>query len=512
MNLIDRFKASRLAGVPLVAIITPDGAALVDRLRAGLNGTQTAPPLVTWDCVRALRGINRPGQELIAALVEPPEPGGFAPPPGAALTDALSILDGATVPLVACILLAHKTTESTEAIQAILNCRDTFKASGKTLVLLQPSGRLPIELSNDVLSIDDPLPEREEVAQIITREHENASSAPCFKIEPYTPDALAAATDALVGLPRFTIEQSAALCLTSYQKIDPAELWEQKRAALSQIPGLSMDSGLKTFETIGGLMTARKFGHRVMTGKLQPALIARIDEIEKAIAGVGTDLSGVTTAQVGTMLSAFEDNGWSGIIAAGPPGSGKTEFSKCLGATYGRRTLTLDLGAAKGSLVGQSEAQIRQMVQTIVAIAGRRCFFVASCNKLEVLPPELRRRFKHGIWFFDLPSSEERDAIWVIQLTAYGLPLDSPRPSCDGWTGAEIRNACELAYSLDITPAEAAEYIVPIVTSDPDSIDRLRRAAAGKWLSASYAGPYRLPVPATDSPTKASPSRRYSES
>lgn len=504
MNLIDRFKASRLAGVPLVAVVTPDGAALVDRLRAGLNGTQAAPPLVTWDCCRGLRGINRAGQELILSIV-PPSDGGFAPPPGAALTDALSILDGATVPLVACVLNAHKATEPIEAIQAILNVRDTFKASGKSLVLLQPTSKLPLEIATDVLSIDDPLPEREEVARIIEQEHTNAGAA--FTLEPFTPETLSAATDALVGLPRFAVEQSAALCLTSYQKIDPSELWEQKRSALSQIPGLSMDSGTKTFETIGGLPTARKFGHRVMTGKLQPALVARIDEIEKAIAGFGSDLSGTTTNQVGTILSAFEDYGWSGIIVVGPPGSGKSEFSKCLGASYGRRTLTIDLGASKGSLVGQSEAQIRRVVQTIVAIAGRRCFFVASCNKLEVLPPELRRRFKHGIWFFDLPNNEEREAIWRIQLNAYGLPQDSPRPVDDGWTGAEIRNACELAYSLEITPAEASEYIVPIITSDPESVDKLRKAAAGKWLSASYPGAYRLPGLATSSAP--APTRRY---
>lgn len=505
MNVIDRLRACRLAGVPIVAIITPDGAAMVEQLRASLNGTQSAPPLVTWDCVRGLRGINRAGQELIASLMPSPEPGGFAPPPGAALTDALSIVDGATVPLVICVHNAHKTTESIEAIQAITNVRDSFKASGKTLILLQPTPKLPPELANDTLSIEDPLPERADVARIIEQEHANASEA--FALEPTTRDVITQATDALVGLPRFAIEQSAALCLTSYQRIDPAELWNAKRAQIAQVPGLTMDSGSRTFAMIGGLEIAKEFARRLMNGANPPVLIVRIDEIEKAIAGVGTDLSGVTTAQVGTLLTAFEDYKWTGMVAAGPPGSGKTEFQRCMGGTFGRPTMTLDLGAAKGSLVGQSEQQIRLMVQTIVAIAGSNVFCIASCNKLEVLPPELRRRFTYGIWYFDLPNNEEREAIWQIQLTAYGLPLEAPRPPDDGWTGAEIRNACALAYRLKITPAEAAEYIVPIITSDPDSIERLRKAAAGRWLSASYPGPYRLPGLAT-APAPA-PARRY---
>ena len=49
-----------------------------------------------------------------------------------------------------------------------------------------------------------------------------------------------------------------------------------------------------------------------------------------------------------------------GALLLGIPGTGKSAFSKALGNATGRPTLTLDVGALMGSLVGQTESNIRQ--------------------------------------------------------------------------------------------------------------------------------------------------------
>ena len=47
----------------------------------------------------------------------------------------------------------------------------------------------------------------------------------------------------------------------------------------------------------------------------------------------------------------------------GLPGVGKSQFAKCLGKETGRPTLILDVGALMGSLVGQTESNVRQALK-----------------------------------------------------------------------------------------------------------------------------------------------------
>jgi len=207
--------------------------------------------------------------------------------------------------------------------------------------------------------------------------------------------------------------------------------------------------------------------------------------------GLG-DSSGTSQDQLGVLLSAMQDNEWSGLIAVGPPGCAKSMYAKALGNTHQVPTIKLDLGAMKGSLVGQSEQQIRAAVKIIKAVAGKSAYWVATCNKLDVLPPELRRRFTDGIWFFDLPDDSERARIWNLMAKRYKIRDDQQKelPRDTDWTGADIRNVCSIAYRLNVTLKEAATYITPVAKSDPASIERLRKVADGSFLSATSPGVY----------------------
>jgi hypothetical protein len=63
---------------------------------------------------------------------------------------------------------------------------------------------------------------------------------------------------------------------------------------------------------------------------------------------------------------------------------------------------------------------IRTMMDIIQVVGGRDVLFLATANRLDTLPPELQRRFNLGIWYFDVPTKDERAAIWKIQAKRYG--------------------------------------------------------------------------------------------
>src|SRR2546426_7720387 len=90
-----------------------------------------------------------------------------------------------------------------------------------------------------------------------------------------------------------------------------------------------------------------------------PRVIVFLDEIEKAFAGTGTDLSGVKTEMTGTMLTWMQDNEADGLIFIGPPGAAKSAVAKATGNTAGIPTIAFDLGAMQSSLVGGSGERLR---------------------------------------------------------------------------------------------------------------------------------------------------------
>ena len=219
-----------------------------------------------------------------------------------------------------------------------------------------------------------------------------------------------------------------------------------------------------------------------------------------------------------------------------PPGCGKSAFAKSLGNETGHPTLTLDFGAMMGSLVGESERNIRQALRIADAMSpcilfcdelekglsgagssngdsgvssrvfgsfltwlndhSSEVFVVATCNDISRLPPELVRaeRFD-GIFFVDLPDAEQRETIWQIHLRTFDLDADQQRPTDKSWTGAEIRSCCRLAALLDVPLVQAALNVVPVATTAADSVERLRQWASGRCLSADHAGVFHHATP-----------------
>jgi hypothetical protein len=478
-SFLVKFRAARRVSTPVVAVTTLDQVATMVALKAAVPKDH---PVVRWDLLSGLVGLNDAGNAAVAEALGND---------GAARTTApWDMLKGAVRLASRTLILAmnmHRVMQNEGVSQGILNLRELFKTDRRMLVLLGPSFELPVELQSEVLTLDMPLPDDGELEDIITRTYEAG------KVERPEPPALARAVDAVRGLAKFPVEQVVSMSL-GRGGLDVDALWDRKRQWIAQTNGLSIYQGRETFDELGGLAQIKEFLRLVFEGRRYRVVVI-VDEIEKSLGGATgpvADNTGVSQDMLGVLLKEMENRRYGGLIAVGIPGTGKTAVAKAAGNTFGLLTIELDMGALKDKYLGNTEANVRAAMKVLNAVAGDGgVFFVATANRLEVVPPELRRRFKHGIWFYDAPDADERDGIWRMYLKRFGLPKQA-RPADKDWTGSDIKNVCELAADLGQPLVEVSRFVVPVCLSDPESVQRLRLAAHNRFLAAGAGGVYRF--------------------
>lgn len=520
MSLTDRLKAARRAGVSLIGAASPDPAETIRLIRSAFeNGAKTPIPMIQWDAITGLSSLNDAGHSVLAKMLDSDDEeewAGMSTNPGAALTLLRKVpgeireggaVDGKLLQR-GTIVFWHNAQRLIEdatgrnngqVIQGVWNLRDLYKQDRRTLVLLGPSLKLPPELTQDVILFDEPLPSDEALRSIVTKQAEAAD----VKLDETT---ILGAIDALRGLSAFTAEQVTAMSLdTTKGVLDIEELWRSKISVICQTEGLSVDSGSETFDDICGLENFREFATGLVGGKRAPTVVVRVDEMEKFFGGLGSnggpsDNTGTSQDMLGVMLREMEDSGHTGLIALGHAGCGKTLITKAIAnmasKILGRRVLSisLDLGATKGGIVGESERKIRAAMKVIKSLAaGGRVLFVGTCNDIKILPPALKRRFKLGTWMFDLPEAAELASMVKLYMKKFDLK-DKKLPDMTDWTGADVRNVCDVADQLGCSMEKATQYVTFVAKSDPDAISRLRKLADGKYISASQPGVYRNPT------------------
>jgi hypothetical protein len=383
----------------------------------------------------------------------------------------------------------HRYLQSIEILQALAHQITRGKQNRTFIVILSPVLQLPVELEKLFVVLEHELPDRQQLQSI-------AAGVATEDLEMPQGDELAKVLDAAAGLTRFEAEGAYSLSLVRHGRLAAESLWELKTAALRKSGLLALHRGGERFDDLGGLDALKHFCLRAMSCRS-------------------------TKAQA------------RGILLLGVPGTGKSAFAKALGSEIGRPTLLMDVGALLGSLVGQSEQNIRQALRLAdamspavlfvdeiekalsgVASSGStdsgvsarlfgslltwlsdhqsQVFFIGTCNDISKLPPEFARaeRFD-GVFFLDLPSSAQKAWIWQIYLKHYDLPADQRLPEDRDWTGAEIRSCCRLAALLDLPLIKAAQNVVPVAVTAAEQVSRLRDWAAGRCLDAQHGGIYR---------------------
>lgn len=277
-NVSERIKAARRVQTPIVGVLCPDQKATLADLAVSL---EKAGPLLAWDRVRAMRALNPAATPVLKAMCKMPGMDGTSmvdADPRVVLGNPTEMLD----------IVRRKTPEDTvvflenaqyvsmepDVSQAMLNLRDEFKSTGRLLILLAPTLSFPAEVQNDVVIIEEAMPDESRLAEITRATYEAGGAE-----EPAS-TVVEKAVSALAGLANYPAEQACALAWdVKERRLDHESLWRNKRQAIEQTPGLSVWKGGERFEDIGGCENVKEFMGRLGRGRNPARAIVFIDEI-----------------------------------------------------------------------------------------------------------------------------------------------------------------------------------------------------------------------------------------
>lgn len=368
----------------------------------------------------------------------------------------------------------------------LLKMRDIIKLDRVMIVLV--GARFDFgSADNDVVVLRESLPGRDELRTMVMSLYDDIVGDSALLTEAVIDESV----EALVGLSHFGAEQVFFTSVRKDMTVDVQRIWAKKRSQIETTKGLSMLTDGPTFDDIGGYESVKDYMRLVVNGRKKPNCIVFIDEFEKAL-GSKYDTTGISQDCLGVMLQEMQDTGAQGVIFTGPPGSGKSEIAKASGRLINRPTIQLDLNGMRGSLVGESEQSLRRAMRVIRTVGDGKTLWVATSNSVESIPPEMRRRFNLGTFFFDLPTAAAREQIIKIYEAKFGFAVDRRIVSEHwmDWTGAEIRNFFNLVDQTGMNQEAALKYIVPYATSSREHLESIRSAANGKYLCAERHGVY----------------------
>jgi SpoVK/Ycf46/Vps4 family AAA+-type ATPase len=352
----------------------------------------------------------------------------------------------------------HPFLDSVSSATTVRYVRDaiaSFKGTDKIIIMMSPFMQIPIELEKDVVVLDFPLPETSELNEVLNLELKKGKNK---RLKAEVREKLLRAA---LGLTRDEAEkvyrkaQVKAGCLTE----------EEVEIVLSEKKQLIRRNGIldyieedETIDSVGGLEEL-KYWLKQRSGAFT----------EKA-------------REYGLPQP-------KGMLILGVPGCGKSLIAKTTSRLWGLPLLRLDIGRVyDGSTVGKSEANLRNALKTAESIspailfvdeldkafaggAGSAdsdggtssrifgsfltwmqektspVFVMATANRIEKLPGEFLRKGRFDeIFFVDLPTPEEKEAIFNIHLSKRRSDIDrfdleQLAKVSEGFSGAEIEQA-----------------------------------------------------------------------
>lgn len=395
----------------------------------------------TWSVTQGLRPpIERPG----------------ARPSPAALPGELEVLaqvHEAPEFTVVVIKDFHPYLRDTRVIRLLRDLAARLRSKAQTVVLLGPVLQLPKELEKDINVIEFPLPGQAEIEEVLERivaavgNREGVDTA----LEPLEKELL---VKSAMGLTLDEIESAYARSLVEKKKLDVEVILEEKKQIVRKSGLLEYYAAEQSLKDVGGFDLLK-------------------DWLEKR------------TASFTDKAREFGLPAPKGILLLGVQGCGKSLVAKAIAASWNLPMLKMDVGRIFGSLVGQSEENIRRAISVAESVAPcvlwadelekgfaglsgsgvgdsgttarvfatfltwmqektKPVFLIATANDASQLPPELLRKGRFDeIFFIDLPSAEERQQIFSIHLgkrkrDPKKFKLAALAEASAGFSGAEI--------------------------------------------------------------------------
>lgn len=347
----------------------------------------------------------------------------------------------------------------------------------QAIVILTPTLTVPPELTNHTTVLNFPLPEREQITELLD-------------------DAVASAVSGILANPKNKL---------SREEIEHRVRNGAAEDAISAAVGLSGEEAQATFAK--SLVQHRRLDVPTIAGEKKriisrDGLLEWVDTRPGGLANVG----GLDEFKAHVLASATayspEARAYGlpvpkGVFLMGISGCGKSELAKSIASEFEMPLIRMDLGKLKSKYVGSSEQNLRNALNTIDAIG--RCevwvdevekamagatgggsndggvsadtlgtiltwmqersgeaYVVFTANDVDSLPPELMRkgRFDEVFWV-DLPTAPERAAIITATFPKY--------PKADGTTrtvdslGIDLDKVVELSHQF--TGAEVAQLV-----------------------------------------------------
>lgn len=389
------------------------------------------------------------------------------------------------------------------------NLSQEFKYTKKTIILSSVTNRLPDDLVDACVTLDLPLPGCDELNEIL----DDLLRIPGVKVS-LTPEEREHLISASLGLTHNQAQRVFSRAIIrdgSLNNSDIELVIEEKKQILNESGALEYYPAEQTINDVGGL------------GALKEWL-----KLRKAAFSAEALKYGIPAPK--------------GLALIGIPGTGKSLAAKMISSLWRMPLIRLDLGAVFGSLVGESEANIRKAlsitetiapcllwideIEKAVSSGGRdggtsnrifatlltwmqekrsQVFVIATANNVSELPPELMRRGRFDdIFFLDLPNKDERKEIYRVHIAKRkrnpdSFDLEKLALISDGYVGSEIEQAVIDAMFVafndpngtrEITTEDLVKStvaLVPLSKSSAESIEQLRRwLKEGRAKAASF--------------------------
>lgn len=336
-----------------------------------------------------------------------------------------------------------------------------FRTSFKTLILLSPVLRIPVELEKDITVFDLPLPDAKEIAAILDGTIADVKRLHGDKVQvELDADARDLIVKSVSGLTVSEIENVFSRAIVNDCRFDRADIpfiLSEKKQIIRKSGLLEYYEVQEDFGNVGGLEILKEW------------LVKRGEAFSYRAREYGLPEP-------------------KGILLLGVQGCGKSLISKAISSLWRLPLLRLDVGSIFGKYVGESEENLRRAIRMAEALSptilwmdeiekafagvgggsggdggvGTRIFgsfitwlqektvpvfVIATANSIKDLPPELLRKGRFDeIFFVDLPNVQERIEIFQIHIRKRGRKPETfdfaqLSDASQGFSGAEIEQA-----------------------------------------------------------------------